>query len=169
MLLGISRYFVPALASATLLVKNPPPFSSEPLAVPFFLMSSLYYFFKSWTVFADKSLTVHEIRLKQDGTHVEISYLDSLGRIRDKNKFTININELSPPPKHGDSSPLKGDQFPSYIDALELMDTSHEPWVKYYGINRSRMYLSKSYDYMDKEVLIAVLKGYYVDTSGHTQ
>lgn len=132
-------------------------------------MSSLYYFFKSWTVFADESLTVHEIRLKSDGTHVEISYLDFFGRVKDKNRFTTEISELAPPPKFADSSELKGDLFPSMLDAMEIKDLSQNlPWVKYYGVNRCRLYLSKKYRYMDKELLIAVLNGYYVDTTGRS-
>mmetsp|Transcript_15831 Transcript_15831/g.28983 ORF Transcript_15831/g.28983 Transcript_15831/m.28983 type:complete len:171 (+) Transcript_15831:2921-3433(+) len=169
MVARFAKFLVPAVASTALLITNPAPFNTEPLAVPFFLMTSLYSIFKTWTVFADKSLTVHEIRLKNDGTHVEISYLDFFGRIRDKNRFTMEISELSPPPKYSDSSELKGDLFPTVPDALDLEDLSAwTPWVKYYGVNRCRMYFSKSYRYLDKELLIAVLNGYYVDTSGRT-
>jgi hypothetical protein len=115
---------------------------------------------------ADNSLILHEVKLKRDGLHVEIGLLDWTGKAKKANKFTLDIRELTPPPLYSDSHPLRGDLFPHITDAFELdSQNPNLPWTKYYDVVRKRVFIPKDYYYMDKELMVAVMNGFYIKTN----
>ena len=129
------------------------------------MIFGLYGVWKTWESLAKNTLTIHQLDLMRDGMHVEVSFLNYLGREADKYKFTMNIKELEPPPMYDDSYPLTGDLFPSIIEELEIEDEApHVPWVKYSDVIRRKMYVPKSYEFMDKELMFAIMNGKYIDT-----
>ena len=100
----------------------------------------------------------------QDGIHIEIGFFNYFGIETRKYKFTMNIKDLEPPPMYEDSYALKGNLFPSMIEEFEIEDEDEGiPWVKYSDVVRRKMYVSKKYDYMDKELMIAIMNGKYID------
>ena len=99
---------------------NPYPFSLEPLCMPFFLVYGIIGVWRCFKVLADNALTIHEIRLKDDGVHAEIYLFNFFGLKSRKKIFTIDIRDLKPPPLHPDSVPLKGDLFPHLTEGFEI-------------------------------------------------
>jgi hypothetical protein len=81
--------------------------------LPFLLGGTLYGIFKTWESLALNTRTVHEVRLKRDGGFVEIGFLTYSGKVKAKNWFTMPIGDLASPPLFEDSTPLRGDLFPS--------------------------------------------------------
>ena len=133
--------------------------------MPFFMFTGLVGLWKCFTVFGDNSLTLHEVRLKKDGLHAEISLLDWFGRVRKNQKFTVEIRDLNPPPVYPESVPLKGDLFPHMVEVFEIKSEDPKlPWIKYYDIVRKKFLIPKDYAYMDRELMVAVMNGYYVKT-----
>lgn len=142
--------------------------SLEPLSLPFFLGFGIYSVWKTWESLAKNNLTLHEVNLKRDGIHVEIGFLSYIGREAKKQKFTMNIKDLSLPPLYEDSYPLAGDLFPTLIEEFELEDENPSvPWVKYCDVIRARMLLPKNYDFMDKQLMVAIMNGNYIDTTNY--
>jgi hypothetical protein len=166
------KWFIPTATSTTLLIKNPYPcnlytVSAEPLSLPFFLTFTMYGMWKTWTGMARYTITLHEAKLLRDGMHIEIGLLNYLGSKMEYNKYTLNINDLTSPPTYADSRPLFGDLFPTRPDEFELKAEDRQPWVKYYDVVRRRLFIPKDYDYMDKELMVAVMNGVYIDTTNN--
>lgn len=111
------------------------------------------------------TLTVHEIRLLSDGMHIEVGFLSWLGGVRERNRYTMHIADLKPPPLYSDSLPLDGDHFPVSTDVFDIPIASPEPWVKYSDVVRRHHFIPKQFDYLDREMMVAVLNGYYIDTT----
>lgn len=119
---------------------------------------------KTFTGFADNTLTVHQVKLKKDGLHAEISVLNWLGQVKN-NKYLVNIKDLAPPPLHPDSVPLKGDLFPHMVEVFEIQSEYIQlPWVKYYDVVRKRLFIPKDYAFMNREIMVAVMNGFYIKT-----
>ena len=129
------------------------------------MAAGLVGLWKSFTTFADNSLTLYEVKLKRDGVRIEIGLLDWFGRTTKYNKFTIDIKDLAPPPLHSDSVPLKGDLFPHMAEVFEIKsENPNIPWIKYYDVIRKKFYIHKDYAYMDRELMVAVMNGFYIKT-----
>lgn len=111
---------------------------------------------------------MHEIRLMKDGLHVEIGYLNWFGRRKKKFYYTMPIIDLTPPPMHSDSSELKGDLFPNRLEIFDIKDHDKDGvWVKYYEEVRRRMFIPKTYDYMDRELMVSIMQGKFIDTTNN--
>lgn len=153
-------------ASIAGLVKTPAFLSSEPLSKPAFLFGAIYGVCKTVASFAKNTLTLSELRLKQDGMHVEIALHSYLGFSSEKSTFTLDIKQLTPPPMYSDSRPLLGDFFPYFVEEFEIeSEDPKEPWIKYYDVIRRYMYIHKDFDFMDKELMVAIMSGKYIDTT----
>jgi hypothetical protein len=163
-----SSRIIPTYLSWHLLFKNPYPcnhylVSLEPLSMPFFMFCGLIGLWKCFKAFADNSLTLYELRLKKDGVHVEIFLLDWLGRSSKSARFTLDIKDLKPPPLYGDSRPLRGELFPHLAEAFEIPSERPKiPWVKYYDILRRKFFIPKDYIYMNRELMVAIMNGSYI-------
>lgn len=133
--------------------------------MPLFLFTAGYFWVQTWRRMAQYTLTVHEVRLKSDGMHIEISFLNWFGQVWEHNRYTMHIADLMPPPLYSDSQPLLGDHFPVSPEIFEIQSSSREPWVKFFDAVRRRHFIPKDYDFMDRELMVAVMSGFYIDTS----
>lgn len=135
----------------------------DPLLVPVLLIGGIVGAWRSFKMFANNTVSMHEVRLKSDGIHLEISFLDWLGRDNVKSRYTMDIRDLRPPPLHGDSFPLKGDLFPHLVEGFEIKNEfPNRPWIKYHQNIRKKVYIHKDYIYMDRELMVAVMNGFYI-------
>jgi len=154
---------MPTYACFHLLFTNPYPFSEEPLCLPAFLFLGVIGIWKCFKRLADNSLTIYEVRLKSDGMHAEVMLYNFLGFHANSKKFTMVISELSPPPLHPDSIPLKGDLFPHLTQGLEIPQRiQFSKWVKYSANIRRKYFIPKRYSYMNQELMIAIMNGCYI-------
>ena len=133
--------------------------------MPLFMISGLIGVWKCFTAFSDHTLTLHELKLKRDGLHIEFSVLDWFGRMN-KSRYTVNIKDLAPPPVFSDSTPLKGDLFPHTVEVFEVKSEEPSlPWVKYSEIVRRKLFIPKDYAFMDRELMVAIMNGFYIKTT----
>ncbi|CAG9336075.1 unnamed protein product [Blepharisma stoltei] len=154
------------IGSFFLLAKNPWPFNQEPLCLPVFLFYGVYSLWRNWAILAHQSITIHEVKLNRDGIHIDIGYLSWLGRRSKKYFYTMPINFLTPPIKYEDSIRLKDDLFPTEVSYFEIPDDAkNKPWVKYYQEERHRLYIPKDYEFMDKELMVQIMKGKFINTT----
>jgi hypothetical protein len=161
--LRFMKRFVPTGISWYCLNANPYPFCLEPLCLPFFLVYGLVGSWRCFKLLADNALTVYEVRLINDGVHVEIFLHNFLGLKSNKKRFTIDIKDLSPPPLHPDSIPLKGDLFPHLPEGFEVKNERiFEPWVKYNLGVRRKLFIPKRYSFMQQELMVAAMNGCYI-------
>lgn len=131
--------------------------------MPFFMACGLIGLWKTFKIFADQAMTLHEARLKNDGMHVEVSLLNWLGRPNKSGKFMLEIKDLAPPPLYPDSIPLKGDLFPHLVEGFEVKSEYPTwPWIKYYQVIRRKLFIHKDYTFMDREIMVAVMNGFYI-------
>lgn len=134
--------------------------------MPLFLLTAGFFWVQTWRRMAQYTLTLHEVSLKNDGLHIEICFLNCFGQTSYRaNRYTMHIAELMPPPLYSDSLPLEGDHFPVSPEIFEIQSASKEPWVKFFDVVRRRHFIPKDYDFMDRELMVAVMSGSYIDTS----
>lgn len=154
---------VPTYGCFYLLFTNPYPICEEPLCLPVLFVLGLVGMWKCFKNLADNSLTVYEVRLKADGVHAEFMLYNFLGFKSEKKKFTIDIRNLTPPPLHPDSLPLKGDLFPHLPQAFEIKpENILGHWVKFSASIRRKYFIPKNYSYMNQELMVAIMNGYYI-------
>ena len=121
--------------------------------------------FKTWAALAKNSKVVHEIRLKRDGTFIEIGFLNYMGVPKEKNWFTLPIIDLVPPPTYGESGPIMAETFPASEEEFEIpSEDVRLPWIKYYDVVRSYFYVPKEFDYIDRELMIHIMNGENINT-----
>ena len=129
------------------------------------MFSSAYFLVRLGKSLLQYTMTMHEVRLKNDGMHVEVSFLGLFGQVWDHNRYTMHIADFLPPPLYSDSLPLSGDHFPVSPEIFDIPNRSKEPWVKYSDVVRRHHFIPKDYDYMNRELMVQVMRGYYIDTS----